>query len=338
MKKTIYISLLAAIAVFLVNLLLAGSEIALRNAPYYFLFSLGFSIVNFGYFRFIGKALGWEDNPERTLIISLIGVIPLNAALYFIMKMILRVLVFSEPVSRFIARQQPVEYLIVVLFALLIALIILIGFSFKKISAERLRTEQLLAQNEKNKYENLKSQLDPHFLFNNLNVLTALIEENPQRAAEFSTALSGIYQYVLRQKEQALVPLQSELDFARKYLELLKMRYEDALEYSLPESAYTDYEILPLSLQVLLENAVKHNRFSTAQPLKISVEIERDHLIVTNNSISANQSGESTGTGLSNLNARYELTTGMKVKVSNEGNYFRVEVPLVKPGGKKNNT
>src|SRR5690606_2120763 len=130
-------------------------------------------------------------------------------------------------------------------------------------------------------FESLKNQIDPHFLFNSLNVLSSLIEENPENAQRFTTSLSKIYRYVLEQKNKEYVTLQEELNFASTYMKLLKMRFENSLEYKLPEGPIDpDAKVVPLALQLLLENTVKHNVVSEKNPLRIEIRVEGDYLVI----------------------------------------------------------
>ena len=118
--------------------------------------------------------------------------------------------------------------------------------------------QEIVAKTETAKFESLKNQLDPHFLFNSLNVLTSLIGENPNLAEKFTTKLSKVYRYVLEQRNKDLVPIEEELKFAKTYMELLSMRFEDAVQFNIPDTIINnELKIVPLSLQLLLENAVK---------------------------------------------------------------------------------
>ena len=139
--------------------------------------------------------------------------------------------------------------------------------------------QEIVAKTETAKFESLKSQIDPHFLFNSLNVLTSLIGENPYQAEKFTTKLSKVYRYVLEQRNKDLIPLKEELQFAKTYMELLAMRFEDAVHFDIPtEVSNTELKIVPLSLQLLLENAVKHNVVSSLKPLSIKIYEQDNYL------------------------------------------------------------
>ena len=190
--------------------------------------------------------------------------------------------------------------------------------------------QEIVAKTETAKFESLKNQLDPHFLFNSLNVLTSLIGENPNLAEKFTTKLSKVYRYVLEQRNKDLVPIEEELKFAKTYMELLGMRFEDAVEFNIPDSISNDaLKIVPLSLQLLLENAVKHNVVSSSKPLTINIYEEANYLIIENNINPKEAIGKSTKVGLQNITDRYGLITQKGVKVENNNKTFKVSLPLL---------
>jgi two-component system LytT family sensor kinase len=190
--------------------------------------------------------------------------------------------------------------------------------------------QEIVAKTETAKFESLKNQLDPHFLFNSLNVLTSLIGENPTQAERFTTKLSKVYRYVLEQRNKDLVPIEEELKFAKTYMELLGMRFEDAVKFNIPDSISNDaLKIVPLSLQLLLENAVKHNVVSSSKPLTINIYEEGNYLIIENNINPKEAIGKSTKVGLQNIADRYGLITDKGVKIENNNQTFKVSLPLL---------
>jgi two-component system LytT family sensor kinase len=190
--------------------------------------------------------------------------------------------------------------------------------------------QEIVAKTETAKFESLKNQLDPHFLFNSLNVLTSLIGENPAHAERFTTKLSKVYRYVLEQRNKDLVPIEEELKFAKTYMELLGMRFEDAVKFNIPDSISNDaLKIVPLSLQLLLENAVKHNVVSSSKPLTIDIYEEGNYLIIENNINPKQAIGKSTKVGLQNIADRYGLITDKVVKIENNNKIFKVSLPLL---------
>ena len=201
---------------------------------------------------------------------------------------------------------------------------------WKKSIQQESTKQEIVAKTETAKFESLKNQIDPHFLFNSLNVLTSLIGENPNQAEKFTTKLSKVYRYVLEQRNKDLVPITEELNFARTYMQLLRMRFEDAVEFHIPETvSNTELKIVPLSLQLLLENAVKHNVVSTSKPLVIRIYESGNYLIVENNINPKEAIGKSTKVGLQNIADRYGLITERGVQIENNHKTFKVSLPLL---------
>ena len=190
--------------------------------------------------------------------------------------------------------------------------------------------QEIVAKTETAKFESLKSQLDPHFLFNSLNVLTSLIGENPYKAEKFTTKLSKIYRYVLEQINKDLIPVLEEIKFANTYMELLGMRFEDAVKFEIPSSITNkNLKIVPLSLQLLLENAVKHNVVSSSKPLTIRIYEQDNYLIIENNINPKQAIGQGTKVGLRNIADRYGLITDKNVIIENNNKIFKVSLPLL---------
>lgn len=203
-------------------------------------------------------------------------------------------------------------------------------YFFRRWRTSLTETERLKRESTEARFEALKSQLDPHFLFNNLNTLTYLVEDNPQAVA-FVENLSLVYRYVLQNRSKPLVPLHDELKLAEAYLFLLKNRFGDGLrvEVDVPDCD-RDRLIAPMTLQLLLENAVKHNVVSTDHPLTITLRCGDSGELLVQNSRHPRQSVEGrTGIGLRNIRHRYELLTHRQVQVGEEAGRFLVRVPLL---------
>lgn len=190
--------------------------------------------------------------------------------------------------------------------------------------------QKVLTGNVSAQFESLKNQLDPHFLFNSLNVLNALIDENPERAQDFTNSLSKIYRYILDQKNKELVTVEEELSFAKNYMELLQMRYEDGLTFSFPRSlAVKEGKVVPLALQLLLENVIKHNKVSSLKPVHISIKEAAGYLVIENNLNKKENSEKRTGIGLENIANRYALLTDRQVVLDESEDYFRIKIPIL---------
>jgi sensor histidine kinase YesM len=191
---------------------------------------------------------------------------------------------------------------------------------------EALRQANLVSQ-----FESLKAQVNPHFLFNCLNSLSSLIAQDPNKAEDFVDEMSNVYRYLLRNNEQGLVTIETELQYIRSYFHLQKTRFGDAIVLDIDiEEAYWDYLIPPLTLQMLLENAVKHNVLRKASPLRISISSKNGYLSVRNNiQLKSKQYIISTRIGLANIASKYKLINKSDILIQNDGNYFEVGLPLL---------
>lgn len=218
-----------------------------------------------------------------------------------------------------------------IIFTMVISLV-LHSISFLKswrqvaIESERMKKEVISA-----KYETLKNQVNPHFLFNSLNALTNLVYEDQDQAAKFIKKLSDVYRYVLESRDKDLVELKEEMKFVESYLFLQKIRYGDSLEASVEISNPDSYQIPPLAVQMLLENAIKHNIISEDEPLQVKIYQQGEYLMVVNNLQKKNIiKGDSSEVGLSNIKARYSFFTENPVTVSDSDQRFTVGLPLLK--------
>jgi hypothetical protein len=204
------------------------------------------------------------------------------------------------------------------------------AYFYKNWQEKRVKEQKIIAGTASARFDALKNQLDPHFLFNSLNVLTSLIEEDPDQAQKFTTSLSKVYRYVLEQKNKDLVTVDEELNFARTYVRLLKMRFEDSIVFEIPESCtQPEARIVPLSLQLLLENAVKHNVVTASRPLHIKVFEEGGMLVVSNNLQEKQVVKKSSGVGLQNIKQRYNILTDREVVIQKSDAEFRVSLPIL---------
>ncbi len=191
--------------------------------------------------------------------------------------------------------------------------------------------ETLKAENERSRFEVLKNQLDPHFLFNTFNSLDSLIEENSDMARNYLQQLSSVFRYVLSNKDSTT--LESELKFTHSYIDLMQLRYENSLIFEISiDNQYLSYEIVPLSIQLLIENAIKHNVITLETPLIISVSVGPEPFVTVSNKIQLKKSHQSgSGIGLSNLAERFRLKYQKEIEISNNSGQFSVTLPLHYP-------
>ena len=191
--------------------------------------------------------------------------------------------------------------------------------------SENLKRESLSAQ-----LNALRSQVNPHFLFNNLNTLSSLIPENPVHAVDFVQQLSKVYRHILEVKDEKSILLKDELDLLNAYTFLLKTRFDKNLDVTIDiPTEKLQKRIVPLSLQILMENAIKHNIVSADKPLHIDISTLNGSLVVSNNLQMKNQVNECTGIGLDNIRNRYKLISEKPVKVTSNDNNFTVSIPLI---------
>jgi sensor histidine kinase YesM len=205
-------------------------------------------------------------------------------------------------------------------------------FLVKQSENEMIRSEQLERAKAEAELEALKNQIDPHFIFNSLNTLSHLIEINPGKAKQFNDNLADVYRYILQNKARGLVLLREEMEFLQSYFLLLQIRFEKAvqLKVSINETAMDQYLIPPISLQILAENAIKHNEFSELTPLLIQIEMINDELVVHNPVRRKILRKASSKIGLYNLGERYKLTTNKEIVIKEEEKDFTVSLPILK--------
>lgn len=203
--------------------------------------------------------------------------------------------------------------------------------AYRRLEDVQLRAERLEKENIQAQFAALKSQVNPHFLFNSLSILSSLVHIDSELSEKFIDQLSRAYRYILEQKDNERVLLKTELEFIEAYRFLLNIRFEDKFDIlvDVPNSDQLHYSIAPLTLQLLVENAVKHNRMSTRTPLQIYIYLEEEYLVVQNNLHPRPQVENSTGVGLQNIITRYALLTDQSVWVGESDGNFIVKVPLL---------
>lgn len=193
------------------------------------------------------------------------------------------------------------------------------------VEAERYQKESIKAN-----FESLKNQVNPHFLFNSLNVLTSLVYRDADRAARFIKKLSEVYRYVLDTREHELVDLKEEMSFVESFIYLQQIRFGNNLIVK-NELTVFDGKVVPLSIQMLIENAIKHNEISSEHPLTITITRQNDFVIISNNlQIRSNPLEAGSGIGLANIQSRYEFLSDKRVGVQKSNSSFMVKIPVLK--------
>ena len=200
----------------------------------------------------------------------------------------------------------------------------------KKLYDAQLYQNKLEKEQRENELRILKAQINPHFLFNNLNTVDVLIDQNPQKAKLYLKKLSALYRYLIANKDNEVVPLEEELEFVHNYLYLIQARYGNAYEFDIEmRTELNDALIPPGALQTLLENIVKHNQGNETNPLKSQITINQQYIKVANDLAPKNKQIDSTGIGLSNLKARYKLLSDADIQIY-KNKQFIVELPTIK--------
>jgi LytS/YehU family sensor histidine kinase len=199
----------------------------------------------------------------------------------------------------------------------------------KELAAEKEKMEQLQLRQE---FDNLKQKVNPHFLFNSFNTLSSLITEDKDRAEKFLDELSKVYRYLLRNNESGMSTVEQETKFIQSYAALLQTRYGEGFKLDLKiDPALKDKEIPSLSLQLLVENAVKHNIISKSQPVHVTIRSTLDGYLTVENNLNKKTRAllESTGIGLSNIREKYKLLNRQDVRIEETDSQFRVTLPLL---------
>ncbi len=273
--------------------------------------------------QLLNRWVDWLKFPIRRLIVSLLAVCALVLMVTSVMNA-----VYSYVVSQLTSFNYSFADFNGVLVITLGVNAIMHGRSFllnwKKaaIDIERMKTEQLSSQ-----FESLKNQVNPHFLFNSLNALSSLVYDDQRKAVEFIRKLSEVYRYVLDQKDEEVVSVSDEMAFVASYIFLHQIRFGDNLQV-VYHGEMSKGHVPPLAVQMLIENAIKHNVVSESKPLTIDVTY-RPYEIEVSNQIQRKASSSSTGVGLRNLKARYKYLSALPVEIKDDEGVFSVTLPLL---------
>jgi len=317
----------------LLNLLL-GNEMhfnikLLINFGYITLYTISLLFVNMYLFRVLDRIFAKDRFSKKRILIGFAGTFIASLVVIFLLRVFEDVLMEQQSFASFIAKETASNYIVSIIITFFVTLSLYAFYFYKSYQENKFKQQKIIAGTANAKFESLKNQIDPHFLFNSLNVLSSLIEENPENAQRFTTSLSKVYRYVLEQKDKELVSVEEELSFARTYMNLLKMRFENSLFYELPENVSPEAKVVPLSLQLLLENTVKHNVVSEQRPLHIRIFIDGDYLAVQNDFQKKEVMQDRQGVGLQNIINRYGIITDRKVLINQNENTFTVKIPIL---------
>ncbi len=277
----------------------------------------------------IDRLYGWDKHLHVKLIIS--GAIallwPIISTYFF--NLVIFPIINGHPCD--LKSKETITYLVVSIVLTLFINSVFVSIAFFRFWKDSIKEkEELKRESISAEYEALKSQINPHFLFNSLNTLSSLIDENPKTANNFVQKLSSVYRYLLTQRDKEMVQIKEELAFVDAYVYLNQIRFGTNLKVRVDvPKELIDKKIVTLALQILIENAIKHNIISAAKPLYIYMGIVNEKFIVKNNLQRKQVMNESNGIGLNNIVHRYSFLTESEVEITETNDEFTVALPLL---------
>jgi hypothetical protein len=328
-----YILANAALSLFIIAILAHGALKDWKTFEIAFLWSFSICITQWTglqfVYGFIDKKISWIETPVKKTFAQIISFLVYSISSFILVQMFnFYVWMDKLPSQSWNSIIKAVPYTILISFVISL-IFTAIGFfvAWKRsfIQAEKLKVEMLAY-----KYESLRNQINPHFLFNSLNVLSDLVYDDQALAVRFIRQLSDLFRYVLDSRDKELVPLREELEFIQSFTFLLKTRFEEKLKIEIDVQPDPDDYIVPMTLQLLIENAVKHNEVSEAFPLRISIKKTGDWLEVENNFQAKNAGDDSKKTGLKNITQQFAFFSEKPIKIITSDEFYKVRVPILK--------
>lgn len=282
---------------------------------------------------YFDKMARWLEEPGKRLAIGIVGHFVYTVAAMIILSYLVYILfgwnrdiITLEGMVRYSVPAVAITFAISMFST---AKMFFLSWRQLAINQEKMKAEVISS-----KFESLKNQVNPHFLFNSLNVLTSLVYKDADLSAEFIRKLSDVYRYVLDVQSKEIVDLDEELSFLHAFSYLLKMRHAEGLKINIDVAEKTNLNIPPLALQMLVENAVKHNIISKMEPLTINVNAEDGYLVVQNNlQRKEAKTPRSSSLGLSNIKARYDFLSDKPVIIEESESAFTVKIPVLELAG-----
>lgn len=292
--------------------------------------SIGLPLFANGYLfdKFACHFIDWIKHPLRSIFRALAIHLIYTTVIIFTVNWFWLMAIGDQSWTDFLSRKSTfiAQYIIFIMVASIIY-----AMSFFKSWRNEVRQSELIKREALSlQYQVLQNQVNPHFLFNSLNTLGSLIDLDVSKAKIFTRELSLFYRDLLMFKDRDIISLKEEIDFVKRYIYLQQIRFGHALQVEIIANEKIEGKVIPLSLQSLVENAIKHNEISQASPLNIVIAISDDYeLIVENNLQPKNLVEETSKTGLQNLAARYSFLTGKEMAITKNNHYFRVSLPLI---------
>ncbi len=275
--------------------------------------------------KLLSKLMPWHENPLKGLIFRILTSFIYSAIITVLVNFLLSVSFYGATFSTYTISFKFVMIMMIIT-SVITFFLYSIGF-FREWKKAILREEKLKRNVLELEYASLKNQVNPHFLFNSLNVLTSLVGDNDD-AVKYIKKLSDVYRYLLENKDKQTVKLSTELKFAEAYIYLHKIRFGENLKSNINISN-KKFTIVPLSLQMLIENAIKHNIISEDKHLHINISNTNDYIVIKNNVQIKNIREKSLNIGLENIKKRYSYLTNKEVVIEKNKNNFVVKLPLL---------
>lgn len=280
-------------------------------------------------YAFLDKKFSWHEHLVKRAIWGSLALIGYSVFAYVIVQFIMFWIVQGGLPERSFYWALRSSYIAITVSFIVSLTFVAIGF-FRKWRESLLEAERFKAEMMLYKYEALQNQINPHFLFNSFNVLSDLVYENQDKAVDFIRQMSQLFRYVLDSRDKELVPIGEELEFIKAYSYLLQTRFEDKLTIRLDFKAGEDEMIVPMTLQLLIENCVKHNEISASQALAVEITRKGEYLEVENNLQLKAVGPDSKKTGLSNIRQQFKYFTNKEIMIRETDKSFSVAVPIIK--------
>ncbi len=342
-KQNIWIGILIAafvsILIGIVVTILLGGPIRRSFSSYFwnagYSVSLGVPLFANGmlFSWFEKRFINWITHPVKSVVLAMTMHLVYSSFVIFVVNWFWFILIMGQNWENFWSYNRGTIISEYVIFVIIAAILYAVSF-FKAWRSEVQQKEEVKRESLALQYKVLQEQINPHFLFNSLNVLGSLIDIDIEKAKNFTRELSTFYRDVLHFKNQDIISLNEEIAFVKKYIYLQQIRFGEALHVDIIANDKIDGKVIPLSLQSLVENAIKHNQMSMADPLRIVIAISDDYeLVVENNLQPKTVTEKSSQTGLKNLAGRYEYLTEKEMVITQSDSYFRVSMPLIRMKG-----